>query len=146
MNVLELVMAKYPSSAGYVPLRPVFPGTSRAPFAQPLDLAPGASVEDVVLREPSAPRLADSELDEVEGADLVSVRVDDHLQPRLARRARVDVREVEPVGLRVDLQEGSRLERLLDHTFAVDRRRRALVDLAVRDVADAVDVRVLHRR
>src|SRR4051812_14449814 len=120
MNVLEPVMAKYPSSAGEVPLRRMFAGSSRAPFAQPLDLAPGASVEDVVLGEPGAPRLADSELDEVEGADLVSVGVDDHLQPRLARRARVDVSEVEAVRLRVDLQEGSRLECLLDHAFDVD--------------------------
>src|SRR5215212_6368443 len=115
MNVLEPVMAKYPSSAGWVPLRPLFAGTSRASFPQPLDLAPGAGVEDVVLRQPRAARLADPEFDEVERADLVAVGVDHHLQPRLARRARVHVREIEPVRLRVDLEEGPRLESLLDH-------------------------------
>src|SRR5215213_3873229 len=146
MNVLEPVLTTYPSGAARITLRPLFAGTSRASFPQPLNLAPGTGVEDVVLRQPRATRLADPELDEVERADLVAVGVDDHLQPRLARRARVHVREVEPVRLRVDLEEGPRLEGLLDHALDVDRGRRALVDLPVRDVADAVDVRVVHRR
>ena len=54
-------------------------------------------------------------------------------------------RQVEPVGLRVDLEERPRLERLLDHALEVDVRRRALADLPARQVADAVDVRALHR-
>ena len=87
-----------------------------------------------------------AELDVVLRADLVPVGVDDELQPGLARGARVHVAQVEPVRLRVELEERLRLERLLDHALEVDVDRAALVELAAGEVADAVDVRVLHRR
>src|SRR5436305_1830700 len=77
--------------------------------------------------------------------DRLAVRVVHELQPRLARGPRVHVGQVETIGLRVDLEERACLERLLDHALEVDRRRLPLADLAVRDVADAVDVRALHR-
>src|SRR5439155_5416287 len=111
-----------------------------------LDLLPRARVEDVVLRQPRPPRLADAQLDVPECADAVAVGVDHDLQAGLAGGARVYVREVEPVRLRVDLQERPRLDGLLDHALEIDRGRPATADLAVRDVADAIDVRALHRR
>ena len=73
------------------------------------------------------------------------VRGDDELQPRLLRGPCVHVTQVEPVGLAVDLEHGPGLERALDHALDVDVARRARADPAAGEVADAVDVRVLHR-
>src|SRR3954453_5100110 len=112
---------------------------SRPLLPQLLDLLPRARVEDVVLRQPRTARLAHAELDEVEGADLVTVGVDHELQPGLARGARVHVGQGEPGGLRGDLQERPGLEPLPDAALYVAGRRRPPADLAVRDVADAVD-------
>ena len=76
----------------------------------------------------------------------MTVGVDHELETCLPGRACVHVGQIESVGLRVDLEERSRLERLLDHALDIDRCRLALADLAVRDVPDAGDVRVLHCR
>src|SRR5690348_6723394 len=115
-------------------------GTSSL-LLQLLDLRPRARVQHVVFRKPRAARLSDAELDVVERPDLMAVGVDHELEPGLARGARVYVRQVEAIGLRVDLEERPSLERLLDDTLDVDLRRRALADLPVREMADAVDVR-----
>ena len=55
------------------------------------------------------------------------------------------IAQVEPVGLSVDLEEAARLERSLDHTRNVDVARAARADAPAGEMADAVDVRVLHR-
>ena len=54
-------------------------------------------------------------------------------------------RQVEPVRLGVDLEERSRLDRRLEDALEVELVRRAPVDLPAGRMADAVDVRVLHR-
>src|SRR5262249_39450266 len=127
--------------------RPRRRASGRGPaLGDPLDLLPRSRVHDVALREPGAPGLADAELDVRLRSDLVAVGVDDELQPGLARRTRVDVAQVEPVRLRVELEERPRLERLLDDALDIEVDSRAFVQLAPREVADAVDVRVVHRR
>src|SRR5579859_4329501 len=108
------------------------------------ELLCGARVHDVGLRQPAAPRLRNRELEIRLRADLVPVRGDDELQSCLLRGPRVDVAQVEPVRLAVDLEEGARRERALDHPPDVDGARRALRDPAAGEVADAVDIRVLH--
>ena len=65
---------------------------------------------------------------------------------RLARGPCVGVSEVEPVGLRVDLEERLGREGGVEHARKVDVSRPAAVDLARGQMADAVDIRVLHRR
>ena len=57
----------------------------------------------------------------------------------------VRVAHVEPVGLGVDLERGAGLRRSLDHALDVHGRAVALQDAPPREVADAVDVRVVHR-
>ena len=98
-------------------------------------LLPRARVDDVGLREPRPPRLADAELHVVERPDLVAVGVDDELQARLACGAG-GRREVEPVGLRVDLEE-----RPVSSAFSITRSRSTsrgrAADLPVREVPDA---------
>jgi hypothetical protein len=87
-----------------------------------------------------------AELEVVDRADLVAVGIDHDLQPGFTSCAGVNVTQVEPVGLRVHLEECPCLERLLDHALEVEWRRRSLADPAGRRVADAIDVRALHRR
>ena len=64
---------------------------------------------------------------------------------RLAGEPGVDVAHVEPVGLAVDLERGPCLRRPLDNQLHVDVRARATVQLASREVADAVDVGMVDR-
>src|SRR5437763_3737980 len=118
---------------------------SRPPLLQLLELLPGTRVDDVGLRQPTAASLRHRELEVRLRANLVAVQGDDELQAGLLRRARVDVAQVEAVRLPVDLEERACLERALDHPLDVDVACRTLRDPAAREVADAVDVRVLHR-
>src|SRR5437762_7895189 len=113
---------------------------------QLLDLGPRPGVQHLLLRQPGAPGLADAELRIRERARRMGVAGDREQDARLAGRPRVSVAEVEPVGLGVDLEEGVRRERGLEHTPEVDIRRPAAIDLPRGQMADAVDVRILHRR
>ena len=115
--------------------------TSRASF----DVAPGARVQHLLLREPRTPRLRDAELRVAEGADRVRIGRDRDPDACLAREPGVRVAHVEPVGLRVDLERRPRLDGVRDDTLDVDRSAVALQQPSTREVPDAVDVRVVHR-
>ena len=80
-----------------------------------------------------------------ERAHRVRVGRDRDLHARLAGEPRVRVAHVEPVGLGVDLERGARLRGPLDDALDVDRSAVALQQAASREVADAVDVRVVDR-
>src|SRR4051812_1439064 len=120
-------------------------GSSRAPAPQLLELLPRARVHDVVLCQPTATRHANAEFHVALRADRMRVGVDDELQPGFLRRARVHIAQVEPVGLPIDLQEASDLDRLLDHALDVDRPRPANADPPAGQMADAVDIWIVHR-
>src|SRR4029079_11180181 len=77
--------------------------------------------------------------------DLVSVGRDDELEPSFLRSASVDVPQVEPVRLAVDLEQRAGLEGTLDHALDVDVAWGPLPDPPAGEVADYVDVGVLHR-
>src|SRR5439155_23585322 len=91
------------------------------------------------------PRLRDTHLDVLQRPQLVRVGVHGDLHARFAGEPRMRVAEVEAVRLRVDLQERACLDRLLDHAFDLDVRRRADVDLPRGEVADHIDVMVIYR-
>ena len=68
-----------------------------------------------------------------------------HEHARLAGEPCVHVPHVEAVGLAVDLERRPRLDRARHDLLDVDVGPRTLVELAARQVADAVDVRVVDR-
>src|SRR5262249_33829689 len=135
--------SRFPQPPSTGPLRG---RTLRVSLPQLLDLRPATRVQHLLLRQPRAPRLRDAHLDVLQRTELARVGIHGDLDAGLAGHARVAVAQGEAGRLRVDLEERAGLERLLDDPFELHVRGRADVDLARGQVADHVDLRVVHRR
>ncbi len=97
------------------------------------------------FRQPRSPCEPDTELRVPERRGRVGVRRHRYGNPGVAGQPRVRVAHVQPVWLRVDLQGGPRLCGTRDDPLDIHLGARSLQDPPARQVADAVDVRVVER-
>src|SRR5215212_5917844 len=119
--------------------------TGLSPLAQAGELPPGARVGDLIGGQPGAPRGREAVDDVAERVRSVSVGVDADHHPGLGCEARVALREVAAVGIAVDLEHGPGASRRRRHALDVYVVGLAAVDQPPRQMADAVDERVLGR-